>query len=111
MKVGEIMTKNPVCCWPSSSSLSAALLMQESDAESEPRGAHVQTAQRCLHQALGNCGRGDVLRPSDFHFKKFTRETTFCPFCEAHEAFTPPEIFAIRHAGLPANDACRVDEA
>jgi len=31
MKVNEIMTKNPVCCWPSSSTLSAALLMQEAD--------------------------------------------------------------------------------
>ena len=31
MKVSEIMTKNPVCCWPSSSTLSAALLMQETD--------------------------------------------------------------------------------
>jgi len=31
MKVSEVMTKNPVCCWPSSSTLSAALLMQESD--------------------------------------------------------------------------------
>ncbi len=31
MKVSEIMTKNPVCCWPSSSTLSAALLMQEND--------------------------------------------------------------------------------
>jgi CBS domain-containing protein len=31
MKVGEIMTKKPVCCWPSSSTVSAALLMQESD--------------------------------------------------------------------------------
>jgi CBS domain-containing protein len=31
MKVNEIMTKNPVCCWPSSSTLSAALLMQETD--------------------------------------------------------------------------------
>jgi CBS domain-containing protein len=29
MKVHEILTKNPVCCWPSSSTLSAALLMQE----------------------------------------------------------------------------------
>jgi len=29
MKVSEIMTRNPVCCWPSSSTLSAALLMQE----------------------------------------------------------------------------------
>jgi CBS domain-containing protein len=31
MKVTEIMTRNPVCCWPSSSTLSAALLMQETD--------------------------------------------------------------------------------
>ena len=31
MKVSEIMTRNPVCCWPSSSTLSAALLMQETD--------------------------------------------------------------------------------
>jgi CBS domain-containing protein len=31
MKVNEIMTKNPVCCWPSSSTLSAALVMQETD--------------------------------------------------------------------------------
>lgn len=31
MKVSEIMTKHPVCCWPSSSTLSAALLMQETD--------------------------------------------------------------------------------
>jgi CBS domain-containing protein len=31
MKVSEIMTKNPVCCWPSSSTLMAALLMQETD--------------------------------------------------------------------------------
>lgn len=32
MKVNEIMTKNPVCCWPTSSTLSAALLMQETGA-------------------------------------------------------------------------------
>jgi CBS domain-containing protein len=31
MKVSEIMTKNPVCCWPSCSAKSAGLLMQESD--------------------------------------------------------------------------------
>jgi len=31
VKVTEIITKNPVCCWPSSSTLSAALLMQETD--------------------------------------------------------------------------------
>ncbi len=46
---------------------------------------------------------GDTLRPSDFHFKRFTRETSFCPFCETHEASTPPEIFALRHRGSPAN--------
>ena len=27
-----------------------------------------------------------TVRPSDFHFKKFVRETTFCPFCETNEA-------------------------
>ncbi len=31
MKVSEIMTRHPVCCWPSSSTLSVALLMQETD--------------------------------------------------------------------------------
>jgi CBS domain-containing protein len=31
MKVSEIMTRNPVCCYPSSSTLSATLLMQETD--------------------------------------------------------------------------------
>ncbi len=31
MKISELMTKHPVCCWPSSSTLSAARLMQESD--------------------------------------------------------------------------------
>ncbi len=32
MKISQIMTPNPVCCWPSSSTLAAALLMQESEA-------------------------------------------------------------------------------
>ena len=45
----------------------------------------------------------DAVRPSDFHFKRFTRDTTFCPFCETNEASTPPEIFAIRRPGSPAN--------
>jgi CBS domain-containing protein len=31
MKGSAIMTKKPVCCWPSSSTLTAALLMQETD--------------------------------------------------------------------------------
>ncbi len=31
MKISEIMNSKPVCCWPSSSVLTAALLMQETD--------------------------------------------------------------------------------
>jgi UDPglucose--hexose-1-phosphate uridylyltransferase len=42
-----------------------------------------------------------TVRPSDFHFRKFIRETTFCPFCETNEASTPPEVFAIRRPGSP----------
>ena len=45
----------------------------------------------------------EAVRPGDFRFKKFTRGTTFCPFCETHEASTPPEIFAVRPGGSPAN--------
>ncbi len=45
----------------------------------------------------------ETVRPGDFRFKKFTRETTFCPFCETHEASTPPEIFAVRPNGSPPN--------
>jgi len=26
-----------------------------------------------------------------------------CPFCEGHEGMTPPEIYALRPAGRPAN--------
>ena len=44
-----------------------------------------------------------TVRPSDFLFKKFVRETTFCPFCETNEASTPPEVFAIRHPDSSAN--------
>lgn len=44
-----------------------------------------------------------TVRPTDFHFKKFVRETTFCPFCETNEASTPPEVFAIRSPGSPPN--------
>jgi galactose-1-phosphate uridylyltransferase len=40
---------------------------------------------------------GDGVQPTDFHFKKFARDTSFCPFCESHEAATPPEVFAIRN--------------
>jgi UDPglucose--hexose-1-phosphate uridylyltransferase len=45
----------------------------------------------------------DAVRPSDFHFKPFTRDGSFCPFCETNEASTPPEVFAIRRAGSIAN--------
>jgi UDPglucose--hexose-1-phosphate uridylyltransferase len=45
----------------------------------------------------------DAVRPSDFHFQRFTKGTTFCPFCETNEACTPPEVFVIRPAGLSAN--------
>jgi len=40
-----------------------------------------------------------TVRPSDFHFRRFVRETVFCPFCEGNEAATPPEVFAIRNTG------------
>ncbi len=45
----------------------------------------------------------DILRPTDFSFRRFTRETTLCPFCEGHEASTPPEILAIRPSGSKPN--------
>lgn len=45
----------------------------------------------------------ETARTGDFHFKKFTRATSFCPFCETHEASTPPEIYAIRLGGSAAN--------
>lgn len=44
-----------------------------------------------------------TVRPSDFHFRKFVRETTFCPFCETNKASTPPEVFAIRKPGSIPN--------
>jgi len=31
MRVTEVMTKNPACCWPSSSALTAATIMQQKD--------------------------------------------------------------------------------
>ena len=45
----------------------------------------------------------DGLQPTDFHFKKFAKDTGFCPFCEGHEAATPPEVFAIRNRGSSPN--------
>ena len=38
----------------------------------------------------------EAVQAGDLRFKKFTRETGFCPFCETHETATPPEIYAIR---------------
>ena len=46
---------------------------------------------------------GEGLQPTDFHFKKFARDTGFCPFCESNEAATPPEVFAIRNSGSSPN--------
>ena len=45
----------------------------------------------------------DTVTPADFDFKRFTRETRFCPFCETNEASTPPEVFAIRNPGSSPN--------
>lgn len=45
----------------------------------------------------------NTVNPADFHFRRFVRETTFCPFCEGNEAATPPEIFAIRSPGSSPN--------
>lgn len=47
----------------------------------------------------------EEVRSGDFHFKKFTRETKFCPFCETHQASTPPEIYRIRPHRLTAGRA------
>jgi UDPglucose--hexose-1-phosphate uridylyltransferase len=44
-----------------------------------------------------------AVRPSEFRFKKALAEPAFCPFCETHEAATPPEVFAIRTAGSLPN--------
>jgi UDPglucose--hexose-1-phosphate uridylyltransferase len=45
----------------------------------------------------------DAVLPSDFSFKPFVRNETFCPFCETNEASTPPEVFAIRRPGSMVN--------
>jgi len=45
----------------------------------------------------------DESRTTEFHFKKFARDTSFCPFCESNEAATPPEVFAIRGPGSSPN--------
>jgi UDPglucose--hexose-1-phosphate uridylyltransferase len=46
---------------------------------------------------------GDGLRPTDFHFNKFTKDTGFCPFCESNEGSTPGEVFAIRNRASSPN--------
>ena len=48
-------------------------------------------------------GENTTVNPSDFHFKRFARKETFCPFCETNEASTPPEVFAIRPPGSSPN--------
>jgi UDPglucose--hexose-1-phosphate uridylyltransferase len=45
----------------------------------------------------------NTVTPADFSFKRFTRETRFCPFCETNEASTPPEVFAIRNPDSSPN--------
>lgn len=50
-----------------------------------------------------------ALKPNDFPINRQGMEATvnhqFCPFCEGNESFTPPEIMACRHDGMPANSA------
>ena len=45
----------------------------------------------------------NTVTPADFNFKRFARETRFCPFCETNEASTPPEVFAIRNPDSSPN--------
>jgi UDPglucose--hexose-1-phosphate uridylyltransferase len=45
----------------------------------------------------------EAAQPFDLHFTRFTRDGSFCPFCENHEASTPQEIFAIRSPGSLPN--------
>lgn len=42
-------------------------------------------------------------RPSDFGATIEEKRGGFCPFCETHEATTPPEIFAYRASGTAPN--------
>jgi UDPglucose--hexose-1-phosphate uridylyltransferase len=42
-------------------------------------------------------------RPTDFPVEVSTGLGGFCPLCPGNEAFTPPEVFALRDGGLPAN--------
>jgi len=42
-------------------------------------------------------------RPTDFPVEVSTGLGGFCPLCPGNEAFTPPEVFALRDGGQPAN--------
>ncbi|HEX7446540.1 MAG TPA: galactose-1-phosphate uridylyltransferase [Pirellulales bacterium] len=44
-------------------------------------------------------------RPHNFQSTPQLVPGSFCPFCEGHEAYTPPEILAYRSNGSPANGA------
>lgn len=46
---------------------------------------------------------GHGLQLPDFHFKRFTRGTTSCSFCEGNEAATPREVFANRNLASAPN--------
>jgi len=51
----------------------------------------------------------DIVKPTDFQFRPFTRGGGFCPFCETNESSTPPEVFALRAPGsLPNGPGWRV---
>lgn len=42
-------------------------------------------------------------RPTDFPVEVSTGLGGFCPLCPGNESFTPPEVFALRDGGQPAN--------
>ncbi len=42
-------------------------------------------------------------RPTDFPVEVSTGLGGFCPLCPGNESFTPPEVFALRDDGQPAN--------
>jgi UDPglucose--hexose-1-phosphate uridylyltransferase len=42
-------------------------------------------------------------RPTNFRSENHQRDSSFCPFCPGHEDKTPPEVYAVRPNGGPAN--------
>ena len=46
---------------------------------------------------------GDGRQTRDFHFKKFSRSTGSCVFCERNESATPGEVFATRRRDSAPN--------